>query len=153
MVRLQSLNLRLFNKHRTRFSAMPVHAAPELDGRAARLEHPFYHFGEPDIHTKVEKINAYSTGLLSDKLGRGKRANVLLLIVYPPLFFFKLFVLKRNFLNGWGGFITSVIGAFYVFLKYAKLFEHEQFERHGESKMPAGAPPHPRFLERHDPPV
>jgi len=145
--------LRLFNKHRARFSSMPVHAAPELDGRSLELVNPFYHFGEPDIHTKVEKINAYSTGLVEDKLARGKKPNPFLLIVYPPLFFFKLFILKRNFVNGWGGFITSFIGAFYVFLKYAKLYEHQRFERLGESAMPAGAPPHPRFLQTQKPPV
>lgn len=145
--------LRLFNKHRTRFSTMPVHAAPELDGRRNRLKEPFYHFGEPDIHTKVDKINGYSTGLVAEKLARGKRPNPFLLLIYPPLFFIKLFVLKRNFVNGWGGFITSVVGAFYVFLKYAKLYEHRQLEQLGESAMPAGAPPHPRFLGKHEPPV
>ena len=69
------------------------------------------------------------------------------------MFFFKLFLIKRNFVNGWGGFITSVVGAFYVFLKYAKLYEHAQFERLGQSAMPSGAPPHPRFLDTPAPPV
>jgi hypothetical protein len=32
-------------------------------------------------------------------------------------------VLKRKFLAGWAGFIGCAIDAFYVFLKYAKLFE------------------------------
>lgn len=144
--------LRLFDKSKTHFTTMPIHASPDIGGQTRRLVHPFYHFGEPDIHTKVEKINGYSTGLVADKVARKQHANPLILLIYPPLFFLKLYLLKRNFLNGWGGFITSVTGAFYVFLKYAKLYEYRQFERLGESQMPPNAPPHPRLHNtQHDP--
>lgn len=135
--------LRLFNKKKGSFSFMPVHAAPEVTGKIERLRHAFYHFGETDIHTKVEKINAYSTGLVADKLSKGKRANPWILIFYPPLFFIRLYFFKRNFRNGWAGFIVSVVGAFYAFLKYAKLYEHAQFEKVGDKDFPKGAPPMP----------
>jgi hypothetical protein len=32
-------------------------------------------------------------------------------------------VFKRYFLNGWAGFISAATGAYYVFLKYAKVYE------------------------------
>lgn len=136
--------LRLFNKQKGWLSDMPVHAAPKVDGKIARLKAPFYHYGETDIHTKVEKINAYSTGLVADKLARGNRGYPLIMIVYPPLFFIRSYIFKRNFLNGWAGFINSVISAFYVFLKYSKLYEHYQFEKYADRLMPQGAPPLPR---------
>jgi len=137
--------LRLFNKHKTRFSNMPVHAAPHTTGRTQKLGSPFYHFGESDIHTKVEKINAYSSGLVEEKISRGRTPGCWILLFYPPWFFIRLYLLKRNFLNGWGGFITSVCGAFYVFLKYAKVYEQQQLDRFGAQHMPVGAPPHPRL--------
>jgi glycosyltransferase involved in cell wall biosynthesis len=136
--------LRLFNKRQGHISDMPIHAAPKVQGRIARLRAPFYHYGETDIHTKVQKVNAYSTGLVADKLARGKRGNPWIMVFYPPLFFIRSYVFKRNFMNGWAGFIVSVVNAFYVFLKYAKLFEHYQFEKYGASLMPEGAPPMPR---------
>jgi len=40
-----------------------------------------------------------------------------------PLTFFKSYVIRRSFLNGWRGFVNSLINAFYAFLKEAKLFE------------------------------
>jgi hypothetical protein len=39
------------------------------------------------------------------------------------------YVFKRYFLSGWAGFIASVLGAFYVFLKYAKLHEAHRRSR------------------------
>ncbi len=136
--------LRLFDKRKGHVSDMPIHAAPKVKGTVGRLQHPFYHFGERDIHTKVEKINMYSTGLVADKVRKGKRAMPwVMLILYPPVAFLRLYLFKRNFINGWSGFITSVVGAFYVFLKYAKLYEHEQFQRYGNRLLPPGAPPVP----------
>ncbi|MDG4552365.1 MAG: glycosyltransferase family 2 protein [Candidatus Contendobacter sp.] len=135
--------LRLFDKRRGGIDDMPIHAAPKIQGRIVRLKAPLYHYGETDIHTKVEKINAYSTGLVADKI-RKKRWNVpLILLFYPPLFFIRSYLFKRNFLNGWAGFINSVVAAFYVFLKYAKLYEHEQLARHGTRLLPQDAPAPP----------
>lgn len=136
--------LRLFDRRKGRMNAIPVHAAPETQGRVARLGAPFYHYGETSIHIKVDKINAYSTGLIADKLARGRRGNPLIMLVYPPFAFVRSYIFKRNFLNGWAGLINSVVIAFYVFLKYAKLYEHHQFEKYGDRLLPEGAPPLPR---------
>lgn len=132
--------LRLFDKRRGRLSTDPIHAAPVVDGPVMRLRHPFHHFGERDIHAKVEKINGYSTGLVEDKRRSGRRAHPLIMLFYPPWYFFRAYVLKRAFLDGWAGFIASVVMSFYAFLKYAKRYELEQFERHGDTLLPDGAP-------------
>ncbi|MFM9912147.1 MAG: glycosyltransferase family 2 protein [Methylophilaceae bacterium] len=132
--------LRLFNKQKGRMNMMPVHAAPEVDGKIGRLKAAFYHFGEVDIHTKVEKLNSYSTGLVVDKVTKNQSANPWRMVIYPPFSFIRSYIFKRNFLNGWAGFIVSFSGAFYAFLKYAKLYEYRQFEQHGSSQLPPNAP-------------
>jgi hypothetical protein len=57
------------------------------------------------------------------KHARGVRFIWLRLVVQPPLRFVKSYVLRRRFLSGGAGFIGSVIDAFHVFLKYAKVIE------------------------------
>lgn len=118
-------HLRLFDRRRGRMNAVPVHAAPEVDGGAVRTLRGavLLHYGEPDIRTKVDKINAYSSGLVSDKLRRRQRFLGVRMLLYPPAFFLRQYLLKRYFLNGWAGFISAATGAFYVFLKYAKVYE------------------------------
>lgn len=115
--------LRLVDRTRFRMSVSSVHAAPEVDGPVGDIAAAFCHDGEPDIHTKVAKINAYSSGLVADKLERGVRFVRLRMLLYPPWFFLRQYLGKRQFLDGWAGFIQSAIGAFYVFLKYAKVHE------------------------------
>ena len=115
--------LRLFDRQRFHMSASTVHAAPEVDGPVADLRYAFHHDGEPDIHTKVAKINAYSSGLVADKLERQVGFVRTRMLLYPPWFFLRQYFGKRQCLDGWAGFVQSAVGAFYVFLKYAKVYE------------------------------
>lgn len=117
-------HLRLFDRRRGGMNAVPVHAAPEVDGPVRTLRRAvLLHYGEPDIRTKVDKINAYSSGLVADKLRRRQRCLSVRMLFYPPVFFLRQYFAKRYFLNGWAGFISAATGAFYVFLKYAKVYE------------------------------
>lgn len=143
--------LRLFNKRKGSISDMPIHAAPKLEGTIGRLKAVFYHYGEVNIHTKVEKMNHYSTGLVEDKVTKGRKSHPwVMLIFYPPLAFLRSYLFKRNFVNGWAGFISSVTMAYYVFLKYAKLYEHEQVVKHGKSLLPESAPDLPAAGSKKD---
>jgi glycosyltransferase involved in cell wall biosynthesis len=121
--------LRLFDKTRGHISDMPVHAAPVVAGPVKKLKAAFYHFGEVDIHTKVGKMNDYSTGLVDDKVSRNQTGSRWRMMLYPPFFFVRSYLFKRQFVNGWAGFISAVCGSFYVFLKYAKLYEYRRLER------------------------
>jgi hypothetical protein len=75
------------------------------------------------------------------------------MVLYPPLFFIRSFFFKRGISNGWAGFIASIVGSFYVFMKYAKLYEQTCFERDGAKHMPNGAPTMRSPLDRYDQPV
>lgn len=123
-------HLRLFDRRRGRMNTVPVHAAPQVEGPVRSLRGAvLLHYGEPDIHTKVAKINAYSTGLVADKLHRRQRFLRARMLAYPPVFFLRQYLGKRYFLNGWAGFISAATGAFYVFLKYAKVYEAHRSAR------------------------
>ena len=66
------------------------------------------------------------------------------MVLYPPVFFLRQYIGKRYFLNGWAGFIASVTGAFYAFLKYAKLHEGAPAaSRAGAARAAVGRRPRP----------
>ena len=123
-------HLRLFNRQRGGMNDVEVHAAVEVRGPVKTLWNAdFVNDGDGDIATRVEKINRYSSGMVAHKLRRGQRFTGVRMVIYPPLFFLRQYLLKRYFLSGWAGFIASVLGAFYVFLKYAKLHEARRIKR------------------------
>ncbi|MHB8446930.1 MAG: glycosyltransferase family 2 protein, partial [Rudaea sp.] len=101
-------HLRLIDRRHVRMNAAAVHSAPETDGAVRTLRRAvFLHYGEPDIATKVAKINAYSTGVVADKLRRKPLFLGVRMVAYPPVFFIRQYVFKRYFLNGWAGFISA----------------------------------------------
>jgi glycosyltransferase involved in cell wall biosynthesis len=116
--------LRLFDRRYFRMSASPIHAAPEVDGPVRTLaDAPFFHDGERDLDTKVRKINAYAEGLKHARPGMPLWQLRLRMVCYPPWYFLRSYLLKRQFLNGWAGFVNAVVLAFYAFLKDAKRHE------------------------------
>lgn len=129
----RNATLRLFDRRRGRMNDVEVHAAIEVDGRVRTLHKAdFVNDGDADIASRVDKINRYSSGLVANKLRRGQRFTRTRMVLYPPVFFLRQYVGKRYFLNGWAGYIASVTGAYYVFLKYAKL--HEARRHSGSAK-------------------
>jgi glycosyltransferase involved in cell wall biosynthesis len=117
-------HLRLFDRRRGRMNNVPVHAAVEVDGPVRTLRGTdFVNDGDADIAARVDKINRYSSGMVAHKLARGQGFLGARMVLYPPVFFVRQYVFKRYFLNGWAGFVSSLVGSFYVFLKYAKLYE------------------------------
>lgn len=121
--------LRLFRRSRGRMNMVPVHAAPEVEGRVLDLDAPFRHYGEPALADRVDKVNRYSSGLVAHKRGKRPALLGLRLLLYPSVAFAKLYVGKRYFLNGWAGYFAARTQAFYAFLKYAKVLEAQRQER------------------------
>jgi glycosyltransferase involved in cell wall biosynthesis len=116
--------LRLFDRRHYRMSASVIHAAPEVDGAVRTLaDARFFHDGERDLDTKVRKINAYAEGLKQERADMPLWQLRLRMVGYPPWYFLRSYLLKRQFLNGWAGFINAVVLAFYAFLKDAKRHE------------------------------
>lgn len=118
--------LRLFRRSQGRMNAVPVHAAPEVDGAVRDLDAPFRHYGEPRLADRVDKVNRYSSGLVEHKRTRRPSLLGLRLLLYPSLAFAKFYVGKRYFLNGWAGYFAARTQAFYAFLKYAKVMEAQR---------------------------
>jgi len=128
----RNAHLRLFDRRRGGMNDVEVHAAVTVRGPVKTLRRAdFVNDGDGDIATRVDKINRYSSGLVANKLRRRQRFTGVRMVLYPPWFFLRQYVGKRYALNGWAGFIASVTGAFYVFLKYAKLHEAR---RHGRDQ-------------------
>jgi hypothetical protein len=66
---------------------------------------------------------------------QGKRCRLSDVLLRPAFRFFRSYILKRGFLEGFAGFYVAVTAAVYVFLRYAKLWELElEGKDHGERK-------------------
>ncbi len=115
-------HLRLFHRDAVFMDDHPVHAAPKTDRPVNTLTHALIHYGEKNLHTKIDKINHY-TSESADYLAARPNATYWRLAFAPYWAFIREYFIRRQFLNGWAGFIAARGAAFHSFLKYAKVAE------------------------------
>jgi hypothetical protein len=79
------------------------------------------------------KLNTYTTIMAQDLYTRGAaRVGLGTLVLHPVARFCRMFFLKGGWREGARGLMIATIGAFYVFAKYAKLWELQ----HGGQQPP-----------------
>jgi hypothetical protein len=128
-------NIRLFRRDRATWGGTDPHEKILVDGKVRRLRNALHHFSYRDIEDHVQRINRF-TSISSRELFNEQRPWRLGDALFRPAFrFFRSYILKRGFLEGFAGFYVALTAAVYVFLKYAKLWELElQRKNDGDRK-------------------
>lgn len=116
-------NLRLFKKERGRFKEREVHEKIELEGRTGYFKKPLEHHTYKDIGDFLRRLNKYSTLSARELYKNKKRAGYSDILLRPPFTFFKMYILKRGFFDGYLGLLLALMYSFYTFSKYTKLKE------------------------------
>ncbi|MBI4831258.1 MAG: hypothetical protein HY801_06825 [Candidatus Lindowbacteria bacterium] len=115
--------MRLFNKERGRYQDRQVHACLEVDGKSDYLDGSLYHYTYRSLDQYFEKFRRYTKWDAGD-LSSGKRTpSWTNLSIRPCMRFLKMYVMRLGFLDGKHGLVMSMLAAFSVFTKYARLWE------------------------------
>lgn len=121
--------LRLFNRKEGNFSDKRVHETVHFTGKKGRFKNYFYHFTANSIEQISYKKNRYATLVSEEYFEKKKRVNFAYLLFKYPLAFVKEYFVRRNFLNGYEGYVWSVYMAEYSVLKYLKLIQKNRKSR------------------------
>lgn len=117
--------IRLFRRTKSRFTESNVHEQISVEGKIGELKNDLLHFTDPNLYHYFSKFNRYTSLAAKDLHSAGKRFSLYDILVRPPFMFFKMYIVKRGFLDGLQGFILCIVSSAYVFTKYAKLWELE----------------------------
>jgi len=105
--------IRLINKNYAKFTPDEVHEKIVVDDKkVSYLRNHMIHYAYENVEQFIAKQNRYST--------LNAKNSVLKAIFNPPWTFFKLYILKLGFLEGWRGFVISKLYSQYTFWKYIK---------------------------------
>jgi len=115
--------IRLFRRDIARYETKEVHAEINLPGPLPILRHPLLHYSFRSFGQYWRKMEVYSDWGASQLWKEGKRAGPVSIGLRPIQRFLKMYVFRLGFLDGMHGLVLSMLGAFTVFLKYAKLWE------------------------------
>jgi len=107
-------SIRFFDKTQCNFNSRPVHEVVECPAgeRVGTLKGDIHHYAYRTIGEFIEKQNRYSE--------LGAKFNPVKAILAPWWTFFKIYLLRLGFLEGWTGFLLAVLYSQYTFWKYVK---------------------------------
>jgi glycosyltransferase involved in cell wall biosynthesis len=105
--------IRLFNKNKGAFDDAPVHESVKIQGKVSKLKNHMTHMAYESIEEFIAKQNRYSSL-------NPKKKSIFKALFSPWWAFFKLYFIKRGFLDGKHGFIIAVLYSQYTFWKYIK---------------------------------
>jgi len=114
---------RLYDRRHARWRGRHVHESVDVDGPSGRLHNDLEHYSFSDVRDHIARINQYSTLSARQMYDAGRRSGPVHMIVHPPAAFLRNYVLRRGFLDGTVGLTISLLNAWSVMLKFAKLWE------------------------------
>lgn len=115
--------VRLFRRELGRFSDEKVHERLVVNGTVGDLKSDLLHYTDPSLDHYISKFGRYTSLAAEELSAKGRRFSVISLLVNPVWMFWRMYIVRRGFLDGLHGLILSVLSAGYVFVKYAKLWE------------------------------
>lgn len=95
---------------------------------SSHLKGDLLHYSYRSIHDHIEQVNYFTDILSKASLLKGKKSN-LFKIIFSPLFkFYRDYIFKLGFLDGYYGFVICLISSHATFLKYAKMRQFQNKE-------------------------
>ncbi|TSA25724.1 MAG: glycosyltransferase family 2 protein [Bacteroidetes bacterium] len=116
-------HLRLFNRNAGGFTKVKVHEGIHVSGQVKRLTGEVLHYSYRNLAHHLEKLNDYSTRAAEGYVQQGRRYSRAWAVLKFPISFLQFYCCKAGFLDGYPGFMWSLMGALYASLKIAKSIE------------------------------
>jgi glycosyltransferase involved in cell wall biosynthesis len=114
---------RLWQRCKAKWAGIDPHAALLVDGRVGKLKQPLLHYTAETLEQQLAKTDRYAEEFARQCLSAGKRVGTLDIVLRPFWRFFRAYVLRLGFLDGWQGYTIARMAAFYTLLRYTKARE------------------------------
>ncbi|WP_115050827.1 glycosyltransferase family 2 protein [Xanthomonas arboricola] len=121
--------LRLFDRRRGGWRGKrEIHEAASVDGAVATLAGDLIHYPYRSLAQQLAKTQRYAQMMAEHDYARGKRATWSKLVLAPAWRFWRGYLLRGGFRDGWHGLIYAYVRANYVRQKTIMLWllQHDQ---------------------------
>jgi glycosyltransferase involved in cell wall biosynthesis len=103
-----------------------IHEEVEIEGLVGELTNAKIHYQYETIAQFFTMLNNYTEREANQLIKHGRKFSYFQLFYAPLLSFFRRFIYKKGFLDGWRGFVLSYMMAIYRMTTWIKVWEREQ---------------------------
>ncbi|MGH7978892.1 MAG: glycosyltransferase family 2 protein [Limisphaerales bacterium] len=115
--------LRLWRRGSARWAGGQIHEQLQVNGRVGRLRSDLLHYTNENIERHISKIAVYHADFVKRRAASGRPSGFFEFVARPPWRFFRAYILRLGFLDGWQGYYIARFSAFSTLTKYAMLLE------------------------------
>jgi glycosyltransferase involved in cell wall biosynthesis len=115
--------LRLYDRRAGEWNGRRVHESVALREPAGQLRHELQHYAYRDLSHHLATIDRYTALAAEQWRDEGRRVSAAGLLLHPAAAFLRNYLLRRGFTQGTPGLVVSILNSYYVFLKFARLYE------------------------------
>jgi len=113
--------VRLFNKVKTRWLDNDVHESINtVNMQTTVLNGDILHYSFDNLSDHLKTIDSFTEIGASEIVRKNKPVNIFSPVTHASWTFIKLYIFKLGFLDGFAGFVVSVLSYMHVFIKYSK---------------------------------
>jgi glycosyltransferase involved in cell wall biosynthesis len=114
--------LRLYDRRVAAFAG-EVHEGVRVQGDVGRLRAELQHFPYRDIAHHLQTIDRYTTLAARQMQAQGRTVGPAGMAARPLGAFLRNYLVRGGWRDGGVGLVVSILNSYYVFLKFAKLWE------------------------------
>jgi glycosyltransferase involved in cell wall biosynthesis len=114
--------IRLFDRRRGGWIGEEIHENTRVNGSVGRLSGCLEHFSYRSLTDHHNRMARYADLMARALYARGKRCGLGKVLFNPQWRFFRGYVLRLGFLDGWRGLVFHLVEANYVRRKYLGLY-------------------------------
>jgi glycosyltransferase involved in cell wall biosynthesis len=115
--------MRLFDRRRGGWrGGREIHEHASVDGRVGTLAGDLEHLSYRSMSDQLSRLERYARMMAEHMHANGRRARMVNILVNPFWRFFRGYVLRAGFLDGWRGLVYAYVKANYVRQKFIKLW-------------------------------
>ncbi len=115
---------RLYRTKDTQYDDSLVHESVVVPAgfTLKKLDGHLLHYTYKTLHQYLNKSASYAQAWAEQRAAKGKKASLWDACSHAFARFFRMYILKRGFMDGKHGFLLAVLSAHSVFVKYAELW-------------------------------
>jgi glycosyltransferase involved in cell wall biosynthesis len=116
------VKLRLWDSRKGSWKGTNPHDRYEVDSNKIKhINHDILHYSYYSISDHIKQVNYFTDIAAKAAFAEGKRSSLVKITINPIIKFLRDYFFKLGFLDGYYGFVISIISSHATFLKYAKL--------------------------------
>jgi glycosyltransferase involved in cell wall biosynthesis len=113
---------RLFDRRRGGWVGREIHENTRVQGRIGRLKGHLEHYSYRSLTDHLGRMQRYADLMGQALYDDGKRCGLAKVLLNPQWRFFRGYLLRLGFLDGWRGLVFALVEAGYVRRKYLSLY-------------------------------